>query len=58
MTSKDLTIVITTYRSEEKIENCLNSIDSDIRIIIVENSSNNKFKSDLGQPEHGLCEVI
>ena len=47
MTSKDLTIVITTYRSEEKIENCLNSIDSDIRIIIVENSSNNKFKSDI-----------
>ena len=45
MTSKDLTIVITTYKSEEKIENCLNSIDSDIKIIIVENSSNNKFKN-------------
>ena len=45
MTSNDLTIVITTYRSEDKIENCLNSIDSDIKIIIVENSSNNKFKS-------------
>ena len=47
MTSKDLTIVITTYRSEEKIENCLNSIDSDIKVIIVENSSDNKFKNDI-----------
>jgi len=47
MTSKDLTIVITTYRSEEKIESCLNSIDSDIKVIIVENSNNSKFKSDI-----------
>jgi N-acetylglucosaminyl-diphospho-decaprenol L-rhamnosyltransferase len=45
MTSKDLTIVITTYRSEEKIENCLNSIDSDIKVIIVENSNNINFKN-------------
>ena len=44
MTSKDLTIIITTYKSEEKIENCLNSIDSRIKVIIVENSDNEKFK--------------
>ena len=47
MTSKNLTIVITTFRSEEKIENCLNSIDSDIKVIIVENSNNDKFKNDI-----------
>ena len=45
--TKDLTIVITTYRSEEKIESCLRSIDSDIKVIIVENSNNSKFKSDI-----------
>jgi GT2 family glycosyltransferase len=45
MTSKDITIVITTYKSEEKIENCLNSINSEIKVIIVENSNNVKFKT-------------
>jgi len=45
MTNKDLTIIITTFKSENKIENCLNSIDRNIRIIIVENSNNNKFKN-------------
>jgi len=44
MTNKDLTIIITTFKSEDKIENCLNSIDSSISVIIVENSSNEKFK--------------
>ena len=47
MTNKDITIVITTYKSEEKIENCLNSIDSDINIIIIENSNNTIFKNDI-----------
>ena len=45
MTSTDLTIVITTYKSEDKIEDCLKSIDPSIKVIIVENSSNEKFKS-------------
>jgi len=44
MTFKDLTIVITTYKSEDKIENCLNSIDSHIKVIVIENSNNQKFK--------------
>ena len=45
MTSKDLTIIITTYRSEEKVEDCLNSIDSKIKVILIENSSNKEFKN-------------
>jgi len=45
MTSKDLTVIITTFKSEDKIDNCLNSIDPNIRIIIVENSNNQKFKN-------------
>ena len=47
MTNKDITIIITTYRSDEKINNCLNSINTGIKIIIVENSNNKKFKSDI-----------
>ena len=45
MTNKELTVIITTFRSEDKIESCLNSIDSNIRVIVVENSSNQKFKN-------------
>ena len=45
MTNKDLTIIITTFKSEDKIESCLNSIDSEIKVIIIENSNNKKFKN-------------
>ena len=44
MTHKDLTIVITTFKSEKKINDCLKSIDSKIDVIIVENSSSLTFK--------------
>ena len=44
----NLTIVIVTYRTDEKIlTDCLNSIDPQINILIVENSKNNKFKKKL-----------
>ena len=45
MTSNDLTVIITTFRSEDKIESCLNSIGPNIKVIIVENSNNQKFKN-------------
>ena len=44
MESKDLTIVIVTFKSEEKISNCLKSIPNEIPVIIVENSNNENFK--------------
>jgi N-acetylglucosaminyl-diphospho-decaprenol L-rhamnosyltransferase len=47
MTSSDLTIVITTYKSEEKVQDCLNSIDQSIKVIIVENSNNKDFKKQI-----------
>ena len=45
MTNKDLTIIITTFKSEDRIENCLNSIDLNIKVIIIENSNSQKFKN-------------
>jgi N-acetylglucosaminyl-diphospho-decaprenol L-rhamnosyltransferase len=45
MTAEDLTIVITTFKSENKIIDCLNSINPSIRVQIIENSNNSKFKS-------------
>ena len=47
MDLKDLSIIITTFKSEEKIHSCLNSIPSSIRIIVVENSSNKLFKREI-----------
>ena len=44
MESKDLTIVIVTFKSEEKIFNCLKSISDEIPVIIVENSNDIIFK--------------
>ena len=41
----NLTIVVVTYRTDEKIlTDCLNSIDSQVKILLVENSHNNEFK--------------
>ena len=47
MESNDLTIVIVTLKSEEKIFSCLNSIPRELRVIIVENSSNLDFKKNI-----------
>ena len=44
----NLTIVVVTYRTDEKIlMDCLNSIDPQINILVVENSENNEFKEKL-----------
>lgn len=47
MTYKDLTIIITTFKSEQKIRECLSSIDPKINIILIENSSSIEFKKDI-----------
>ena len=47
MSIKDITIVITSFRSDEKIKVCLNSINADCKVIIVENSNNIEFKKSI-----------
>ena len=47
MESKDLTVVIVTFKSEEKISNCLKSITRDFPVLIVENSNNKNFKKEI-----------
>tara|TARA_B100001996_G_scaffold119377_1_gene90384 strand:- start:967 stop:1803 length:837 start_codon:yes stop_codon:yes gene_type:complete len=44
MSIKDITIVITSFKSEKKIRNCLNSIDKQCKVINVENSDNQDYK--------------
>ena len=47
MDSKELTVVIVTFKSEGKILDCLNSIGDQASIIVVENSQNIDFKNNL-----------
>ena len=44
MSIKDITIVITSFNSEQKIKRCLNSIDRECKVINVENSNNQEHK--------------
>ena len=47
MESKDLTIIIVTFKSEKKIANCLKSIPPQIKVIIIENSNDINFKKNI-----------
>ncbi len=47
MDIKDISIVITTYKSESKLYSCVNSLPQSVKIIVVENSNDVKFKQRL-----------
>ena len=58
MSKNDLTIVINTFNSDEKIYSCLDSINQDFKILIIENSNNLKFKSVIEKKyPNVLCEL-
>ena len=44
---KNITFIIVSYKSKNIIENCIKSINSISKILIVENSSNKSFKNNL-----------
>ena len=44
ITRQNLSVIIVSYKSDHVIENCINSIDSEIEIVVVDNSNNDKFK--------------
>ena len=41
---KDITVIINTFNSEDQIYLCLNSINRNVNVIIIENSANYNFK--------------
>ena len=47
ITRQNLSIIIASYKSEHVIEKCINSIDNQIEIIIVDNSNNRDFKKNI-----------
>ena len=55
----DLTIIIVTYRTNKEILfNCIDSIDSNVKILIVENSSDNEFKSELEKKYSNISVIL
>ena len=44
MSIKDITIIIASFKSDEKVKKCLNSINDQCKVIVVENSNNLEFK--------------
>ena len=57
MSAKDITIVITAFKSNKIIRNCLNSIDRQYQVILVENSNSLEFKKNVEQ-EYSNVECI
>ena len=47
MNPQELTVVITTFHSQDKIFKCLDSIDKRVDIIIVENTNDISFKKNV-----------
>ena len=54
MEIENITFVITTYKSENTIYNCLNSLPKEVNKIIVENSKDTKLKYDLEKKYNNL----
>jgi len=58
MSYSDLTIIINTFNSDEKIYSCLNSISKDLKILIIENSNNLEFKKTIEKKYSNVnCEL-
>ena len=55
---KNVTFIIVTYRSQNVIHRCIKSIDSEIKIIVIENSNNFFIKKDLEQKYSNVKVII
>ena len=55
---QNLSIVIVTSKSEKIIHNCINSINQNIPIIVVEHSNDKNFKKELEQKYHNLTCIL
>ena len=44
ITRQNLSVIIVSYKSDYVIENCIDSIDSEIEIIVIDNSGNDQLK--------------
>ncbi len=52
-----LSVLIISYRSLEKLKNCINSIGNSKEILVIENSNNQKIKEEI-ERDFKNCEVL
>ena len=55
---QNLTLVIVTFKSQHIIDQCIQSIDSNIKIIVVENSKDKNFKNYLEKKYNNVSCVL
>ena len=56
---QNLTVIIVTYRTNHEIlENCLNSIDQNVKILIIENSDDEKFKEKYEKKYNNISVIL
>ena len=58
MSIKDITAVITSFKSESKIIDCIQSLGSDLKIIVVENSNDKILKKKLESEYSNLTCIL
>ncbi len=44
---QNLSVIIVSFKSDHVIHRCINSIDKEIEIVVIDNSNNTKFKKDI-----------
>ena len=54
----NLTFIIVTFKSEHIIHECINSLPKNSKIIIIENSKDQKFKKDLEKKYPGITVIV
>ena len=47
MKTFDLTVIITSFHSRNKIFDCINSIEKNIKVIVIENSNDQILKKEI-----------
>jgi N-acetylglucosaminyl-diphospho-decaprenol L-rhamnosyltransferase len=47
ISKKNLSVIIVSFMSDHVIHRCINSIDKEIEIIVVDNSNNKNLKNDI-----------
>ena len=55
---QNLSVVIVSFISEEVIHNCIESIPSDINILVVDNSGNKEFKLSIEEKYNNVIVVF
>ena len=58
ITRQNLSVIIVSYKSGHVIENCINSINSEIEILVIDNSKDHQLKKKIELQKNTLHNYI